>query len=245
MIDCTEYRRRITAEPELAKAGPDGGGPPGLGEHRESCAQCAEFSARLLAFEDRFAAALKLDLPPSAAASNVIPLARRKRVNAARPWFAMAASVVLGVGVFALLWLGTAQSSLASDVVKHMAHEPAAWNPTDSRVADADLSAVLKDAHVRLLPPMNRVSYAQSCLFRGHRVPHLVVQGESGAGPVTVLVLAHEGIAKPQRFDEQGYRGMIVPMPGHGSLAVITRGAGEPDAQRVAASLVKSIQWTP
>ena len=34
------------------------------------------------------------------------------------------------------------------------------------------------------------VSYANSCVFRGHHVPHLVVQTE--AGPVTVMVLVHE-----------------------------------------------------
>jgi hypothetical protein len=236
MIDCSEYRRRITAEPALAQA---------LREHVASCAECAAFTQRLLAFEQRLAAALKLDLPaPSASGSNVIAFKpRRSRGGASKPWFAMAASVVVAVGVAALLWLGTAESSLASDVVEHMAHEPDAWARTDSRVASANLAAVLHDAHVRLLPNMNRVSYAHSCLFRRHHVPHLVVQSDSG--PVTVMVLAHEDIAKPRHFDEQGYRGMIVPMPGHGSVAVITRGTSMPDTERVVASLVSSIQWTP
>ena len=33
-------------------------------------------------------------------------------------------------------------------------------------------------------------------------------------------------VPKSVHFDEQGYRGVIVPVPGHGSLAVLTRGPG-------------------
>ena len=73
-----------------------------------------------------------------------------------------------------------------------------------------------------LNPDAGTVSYARSCRFRGRMVPHLVVQTEMG--PVTVMVLVHESVAKPVPFDEQGYRGVIVPVPGHGSLAVLARG---------------------
>ena len=239
MIDCTEYRRRITAEPGLARTG-----SPEFLQHAAGCAECAAFTQRLLAFEDRLDRALKFDVPATVSKSNVVPLfARRRGVRSAKPWFAMAASILAGVGIAALLWLGTSQTSLASDVVKHMTHEPSAWTVTDKRVPGGDLAAVLKDAHVRLLPTMSSVSYAHSCRFRGHNVPHLVVQVDGG--PVTVLVLAHENVSKAQRFDEQGYHGMIVPMPGHGSVAVITRGTSAPDTERVVAGLVGSIEWTP
>ena len=79
---------------------------------------------------------------------------------------------------------------------------------------------MLRDSRLRLSNGAGMVSYASSCAFRGHRVPHLVIQTESG--PVTVMVLVHEGVRKPVRFDEQGYRGVIVPVAGHGSLAVLT-----------------------
>jgi hypothetical protein len=76
-------------------------------------------------------------------------------------------------------------------------------------------------------------------------VPHLVVQ--TPEGPVTVMVLVHEPVAKPQDFDEQGYRGTIVPMPGHGSLAVLARGAAIParDVDGIAARVRDAIVWTP
>jgi hypothetical protein len=88
------------------------------------------------------------------------------------------------------------------------------------------------------------VSYASSCEFRGHHVPHLVIQTDSG--PVTVMVLVHERVSKPVQFDEQGYRGVIVPVAGHGSIAVLTRG---PDTdiktvERIAAQVLASIVWS-
>jgi hypothetical protein len=128
-------------------------------------------------------------------------------------------------------------------VVAHMAEEPDAWvNITP--VPSEDLVPVLAAAHIALKPDAGMVSYAQSCLFRGHRVPHLVVRTDMG--PVTVMVLAHESIATAQPFDEEGYRGVIVPVPGHGSLAVLARGRDADLAalEAVAARVRNAIVWT-
>ena len=72
-------------------------------------------------------------------------------------------------------------------------------------------------------------------------MPHLVVQTESG--PVTVMVLVHETVGRPVQFDEQGYRGTIVPVPGHGAMAVLMRaaGCGWQAVQRIAARVGASI----
>jgi len=74
-------------------------------------------------------------------------------------------------------------------------------------------------------------------------VPHLVVQ--TAAGPVTVMVLVHEPVRAATQFDENGYRGVIVPVAGHGSLAVLARGeATDPKmVEEVAARVENSIIW--
>ena len=97
---------------------------------------------------------------------------------------------------------------------------------------------------MRLRPDAGMVSYAQSCLFRGHHVPHLVVQ--TGMGPVTVMVLVHENVAAARMFDKGGYRGTIVPVPGHGSIAVLVKGDEGDLAQveSVAARVKDAIVWT-
>jgi hypothetical protein len=156
----------------------------------------------------------------------------------------MAASVVLALLVAGGVWLTLPQRSLAADVVAHMAGEPDAWRLTEVPVPEPDLNAVLKESKLRLKAGAGMVSYASSCEFRGHKVPHLVVQTSSG--PVTVMVLVHEPMNKSMRFDEQGYRGTIVPVPGHGSIAVLMRDAesGSTEVERIAARVDDSIVWT-
>jgi hypothetical protein len=235
VITCTDYRTRVLAEP--------GADSDDLREHLESCAICAAYTQRLQRFEGRLAAALRIDVGADSAPNNVVPLIQpRAPSRLPRRWLAIAASFIGGIGIATFLWLGSAQPTLAAAVVAHMAHEQAAWNPTDAQVAQPALDAVLKAAGVRLRPGMGRVSYAQSCLFRWHNVPHLVVQTPSG--PVTVMVLAYEHVATAQHFNEQGYQGMLVPVAGHGSIAVIMRGSDSADVQHIAESVEREIQWT-
>jgi len=65
-------------------------------------------------------------------------------------------------------------------------------------------------------------------------------------GPITVMVLVHESVRNQVPFDEEGYRGVILPVPGHGSLAVLTHGRStDLDAvRRVAARVQNTIDWT-
>jgi hypothetical protein len=124
-----------------------------------------------------------------------------------------------------------------------MAGEPDAWKLTDIPVDPPALHDVLKDSKLQLKPDAGIVSYASSCSFRGHVVPHLVVQ--TAAGPVTVMVLVHEPIRKSMDFNEQGYRGTIVPVPGHGSIAVLMRDSGvsREQVEKLAARVDASIVW--
>jgi len=231
-MDHTQYRSATMADPH----DPD----PDLRAHRESCAECRAFTEQLLRFEARLERALLIDIPTKPV---VLPFAGR--AQGPRRWMAMAASLLLALVVAAGVWLTLPQRSLAAAVVAHMAGEPDAWQLTDVPVPDADLNGVLKDSKLRLKPAAGVVSYASSCSFRGHKVPHLVVQTQSG--PVTVMVLVHEAVRNPKQFDEQGYRGTIVPVPGHGSIAVLMRGtsSGSGDVERIAARVSDSIVWTP
>jgi uncharacterized protein DUF3379 len=225
MMDHARYRMLIGADPRSSD--------PELREHRESCQECHLYTERLLRFESRLERALRVDVP-----------AKRHRAASWR-WMAMAASVLLGVVVAAGIWLVLPGASLAADVVAHMREEPQAWRRTDVAVPESELNDVLRESKLRLSAAAGIVSYASSCAFRGHRVPHLVVQTPSG--PVTVMVLVHESVGRLTQFDEQGYRGTIVPMPGHGSMAVLLQNPGAAQArelQRIAAQVRDSIVWT-
>jgi hypothetical protein len=208
VIDCAQYRRTILSDPHGASAE--------RAEHLAHCPECPAYRERVLRFEDRLTRALRIDAEVARLPANT----GRLRVPR-NGWLAMAASLLVAVLV-ATLWLGAPHASLAADVVAHMAEEPQAWARTGVSVPAADLAPVLAEAHLRLRPDAGTVSYAQSCLFRGHHVPHLVVQ--TGMGPVTVMVLVHENVAAARMFDEGGYRGTIVPVPNHGSIAVLVKG---------------------
>ena len=238
MMDHAQYRSAVLSDPNDPN--------PELRAHRDSCAECAAYSQKLLGFEARLARALHIDVDPPKAAgapAEVVALAGRPRRLQGARWLALAASVVVGFVVVGLIWVVPSRS-LAAAVVAHMAGEPDAWETADA-VPKQDLDAVLQDSKLKFMPQAGKVSYASSCAFRGHVVPHLVVQSDSG--PVTVMVLVHESSAKWRQFDEQGYRGVIVPMKGHGALAVLMK---EPRADaatvtRIAANVSDSIVWTP
>jgi hypothetical protein len=240
MMDCASYRRSVLADPHDEN--------PQLRAHRESCPDCREYSLRLLRFEGRLERAMRVTADPVAPAT-VVPLPRPEAGDSVhrrrrRRWLAMAASVLIVLVVAGGLWLGASGPSLAADVVAHMAEEPQAWARTDVPVAAEDLARVLQNTHMRLKPDAVMVSYAASCLFRGHRVPHLVVQ--TSMGPVTVMVLVRESVRKAVPFDEEGYRGVIVPVPGHGSLAILVHDQqGDLSAVEGIASRVQgAIVWT-
>jgi hypothetical protein len=253
MMDCTHYRRSILADPQDSS--------PELLEHRKSCHDCNQYTERVLRFESRLERALRVNVPAQVDAvthmSTAAPLSDRvtplrgrslsattRSLAYRKGWLAMAASVLLALVVAGALWLAVPGPSLAADVVTHMAEEPGAWRSTDVPVPTPSLQAVLRDSHLRLAAGAGVVSYANSCGFRGHRVPHLVIQTE--AGPVTVMVLVHERVPMSVQFDEQGYRGVIVPVAGHGSVAVLTRGPNTDiqAVERIAARVLDSIAWT-
>jgi hypothetical protein len=232
MMNHEQYRRAVLTNPL--------GTDPELEAHRASCEDCRAFTDGVLKFEHQLVRALKVSTPISA---RILPFGTR---STARPtkgarWLALAASVAIAFVVGAGIWL-TPRSSLAADVVAHMAGEPAAWK-SQAALSAGDLAPVLKRANISLDPNAPSVSYANSCEFRGQVVPHLVVQ--SPRGPVTVMVLTHESVSKARQFDEQGYRGTIVPIPQHGSIAVLMRATGTTAAEveAVAAQVRSAIVW--
>lgn len=248
MIDCGQYRRARLAEPQSAD--------PELLAHRDQCSQCAEFTERLGRFEARLASAMRLELgasastaTPAGGAENIVPLrAETARIAVRRDrrrprWVALAASMLVAIGVAGLLWLAVPRSSLADAVVAHMAGEPQAWLSNEA-VPASSLSEAIRDAHMSLRSEAGVVSYAASCEFRGFHVPHLVVQDASG--PVTVMVLVHESTRATLEFDEQGYRGVIRAVPGHGAIAVLTRNRAlsGSEVERIAARVQDAIEWT-
>jgi hypothetical protein len=221
-MNCLDYRRAIGADPHLVSAE--------LASHAATCSACAEFGAEMRALDERIGAALRIPVPSSAASGT--PAARLS----SRLPLAMAASFLLAVTVAAILWLAFPRESLAHAVIEHMRHEPASLVAHDP-VSTAALEEVLRKSDTHTQGSLGRVTYAMSCWFRGHYVPHLVV--DEGHGPVTVMLLAHEKVSEPVHFSEGGYTGVIVPAA-QGSIAVLTR--DESQVEAIAARVSKVLE---
>jgi len=228
-MNCLEFRRIVGADPHTST--------PDVVAHAAECPQCARYQREMQQMDALIHRALNVQpreteqvriSPPAA-----IPSPRRAQ---RRLQWSMAASVMLAV-FLGSLWLAYPRPTLAEQIVVHVEHEASSMVRTDKAVDRAALQEVLVRSGVRLRD-IGRVSYAMSCTFHGHQVPHLVVQ--TAGGPVTVLVLPEErAVSAPQKFAEGGYAGVILPAP-RGAIAVLGEGAPVVD---VAATVLESIEY--
>jgi hypothetical protein len=224
-MNCLEFRRVAGADP--------GHLTPEAVAHGDECPACAQHLRDLLAMDATIRRALQVPAPQPAESrgtrSSPIATPRQR-------WLALAASLVAGVLVGSVLWIGGPRASLAREVVEHARHEPQSFAAThaDPEVIDR----VLRAGGIRLRPGAADVTYASSCPFRDRIVPHLVVR--TAHGPVTVLVLRGEPITRPIRVREGSFRGTLVPA-GPGSIAVF--GDTRADLSEITERLENAVEW--
>jgi hypothetical protein len=221
-VSCEQVRLQIGADP--------GCSAPELEQHLQECGSCRQFRAEMRSLDANIRRVL--EQPPVSAGT--------PRFTAGwRPW-ALAASVLLAMVAVLGVWLLRPSDTLAREVVAHVQEEPDSWLARQ-QVDAQGIDEALRGAGVKLDITSDRISYAQSCWFRGHYVPHLVVQ--TAQGPVTVMILRNQHASARRAFHEQGMSGVIVPAP-QGSIAVLTRGGGA-NIDAVTAQLQQDVRWLP
>jgi hypothetical protein len=221
VTDCLEFRRRVGAEPATAD--------PEVAAHRRDCEACARHQDELLAMDALIGRALRVTPSPAQPPAEAGALRRRL--------FAIAATLVFGVAMGLVLFVGAPRASVAREVMGHVRHEPGAMD-TKTPLAPGALAAVLGPDGARLKPSVGDVSFASRCEFDGHVVPHLVVRTPSG--PVTVLLLRHRALARPMRLADQGMEAVVMPAP-VGSIAVV--GEGVADLDGLARKVFDAVDW--
>ena len=97
--------------------------------------------------------------------------------------WALAASVLFASVAVLGPVAAAAEDTLAHDVVAHVQAEPESWLSERQVDARRPSPTALNGAGVALDVTSDKISYAQSCWFRGHYVPHLVVQTAQGPRP--------------------------------------------------------------
>jgi hypothetical protein len=219
-MNCQEARLLIGADP--------GGDDPRVADHIAQCPDCARYRQELRDMDRVVSAALRVDFDVAAP--------RAARISR-RPLWAVAASLIV-VLIGALAWLLNPRDTFAAQVIDHVNGEAFSLVQTSQATDAAELAGILSRSGIRLKSDAMLVSYASSCQFRGHVVPHLVVQTEHG--PVTVLVLADETTrGKSNRIDEGGFQGVVVPAP-RGALVVLGQ---DGDVASVAATVLNALDY--
>jgi len=220
-VSCDQARLQIGAEPD--------GGSPALEQHLQECESCRQFRAEMRTLDANIRRAL--ERPPASAGT--------PRFTATWRPLALAASVLLATLAVLAVWLLRPSDTLAREVVAHVQEEPESWLARQNVDAQS-IDSALRGAGVKLDITSDRISYAQSCWFRDHYVPHLVVQ--TAQGPATVLILRNQHVSAQRTFHEHGMSGVIVPAP-QGSIAVLTRDGANIEA--VTAQMQQDVRWLP
>ena len=222
-MTCEDVRLQIGADPDASGRE--------FEEHVRDCADCRAFREELRR--------LNADIRRALADPPEIRVRGAPRGRGAWREYALAASVVLAMAAALAVWVLRPTDTLAREVVAHVQGEPESWLSTHN-VSAGSIDHALKSSGVGLDLASDKIVYAQSCWFRGHYVPHLVVQ--TAHGPATVLILRHEQVKARDDFREGGMSGIIVPA-GDGSIAVLSRGRGQVDD--LAGELRAEVHWLP
>ncbi len=233
-MNCLEFRRLVTIDPrtrdEKAR------------EHREQCPQCDAMYQRTLATEQLLDRAVNIDVPKDLA-SNILARHYDKHASKTRTWRnigvnAIAASLILAAGIGLGMKLShPVDTSLSHYVLQHVYDELpllASSKPVDSAMLDT----ALKEEHLSLEEHIDNLKYAGACAIRNGKGIHMVVQGK--AGPVTILLMPEESVAKRQTISDPRFIGIISPAP-RGSLAVI--GEKQEPIEKIENQIKREVQW--
>jgi hypothetical protein len=241
-MNCEDYREAIASDP--SESFEDGAA------HAAACASCNAYKVEIVALDDTIARALAIDVPkltlPELPAidgdENVVNLPFRRTAKISMPaWIGIAASFALAavIGV-QFLDNGSAQDQLlAKQVLAHLDHEPWALKVTDVAVSDAQFAQVVNPDVGYMDRNVGLVSYAQTCIINGQKIPHLVMQGESG--PITLLLMPDESVSSPVSLSGKSVNGVILPV-GDGSIAII--GDREERIGELEQRVVDSVEWS-
>jgi len=201
---------------------------------------------KLEALDLRIARALQIDVPPlvmpelpDVDSDKLATLPQRGRSRATL-WFAVAASVVLGLSIsLRMSPLFEGYESLADEVLAHVDHEPAALRVTDVAVPDETLQQAVPAAVAVFDRDTALITYANPCIINGNPVPHLVIQGQYG--PVTILLMPAEKVAAAIPLDGDKVHGVILPV-GDGSIAIV--GARQEALEPIQENVLDALTWT-
>jgi len=228
---CEDFRQQLIREPdEMSDA---------MASHMESCEPCRAIATQCLAMDDVLREAMAVEVPANLGQTVMMQKILQRKRRSSMPLLALAATVMLGIGLSAGLFLGGGNDELPGHLVAHIEHELLLLEPSADVVSIDRVSYVLSQVNMELRADVGRVRHAGLCVFEGQKVPHLVVHTQNG--PVTVMILPERTVKRVQSFDNGEFSGVIVPN-GRGAIAII--GGESQDLEPVRQRFEQAVEYS-
>ena len=209
-MKCLEVRRLLTANPQHRD--------DALLMHLHDCKTCAAYSQQLRQEDRQLERALQLDVPEGLAdrillnQSTAMQTRHRHRLG-----LAIAATVVLSVGVIIGLLRTGMEHSLQDAVIAHVKAEPDHLS-SQQHASLSNLNGLMNKYGAELSGSVGTINYAGTCKIRHSKGIHLVIEAEGK--PVTVLYMPDEALPHRETIVDQEFQGVILPSE-KGSIAIL------------------------
>lgn len=207
-MNCIDFRREALAQPlRLA---------PAAEEHAGGCSACRAFLERQRELDAELYDALRVPVPDGLSDRVLVAQGIRQRK---RPWlWALAASVMLAIGIGIAARPLLSGRELAGEALAHVTEEPQSFRISNRHAPDL-LAVELAAQGVRLASALGEVTYAQLCPMAAGKARHLVVA--TAQGPVTLLLLPGD-TARRRRVLMQADGMTAIALPASkGSIAIV------------------------
>lgn len=226
-MNCLDFQRQLNADPRRLS--------PEAEAHAEECPTCARRLVKQLHLEAELAQALLVD-PPEGLADRVLLATRLDRQRTRRPLYALAASLVVAVGIGLALPVWH-QEDLAGEGIAHVLREPQ-FLVANETVARDRLAAQFARVGAALAGELPAV-HAGPCEVPGGDGAHIVL--DTPHGRVTVLLIPHR--QAPEASSKLD-RGLIAVVHGarRGCYTLVADNARA--LAYVQALLEKQLRWT-
>lgn len=225
---CLDFRREKLADPRRLS--------PAARLHMHDCPMCRAFARRLDASDAQIEQVLAVPVPDGLADRVLLNVHHGKR----RPWslMALAATVVLSLGIGFQQWQPRAEIDYARVAIEHVLHEPESL--TDHRLADpSQFRFVLANFGGQMHRSVGKVRYMKLCPVPEGTGWHIVLDTEHG--PATLLLIPGKGVNAPTgTLQMKGYVARALP-GGQGYYAIITE---SPQAlEAISRILAERVSW--
>lgn len=232
-MKCDDVRLIYLADPREAGAA--------VRAHLDDCAECRAYAESAGQLQHQLQAVVDIPVPADLRArmrqvvtqSELAPRAPKRSPMWAG--FALAASLILAVGVITIQFGTSPQVPLDRLVYEHVGHENLSL--VRHTVTPEKTESVMRDFGLKMAVP-GTITFVERCPIGDTYGLHLVYKNDSSS--VTFIYLPEINVDQPQAFAYGGLHGVIRKAP-TGSLAIV--GDQNTDLEQTDVVLTQGIEW--